>query len=1067
MMDPFVQTRTVGFSLLIAVAAACMSPAAAFAQDDAAFLEELQKSGFRDVALQFAKDHPGAGAAAESKGKLDLLKAELNDPKTPPQRRGQVAVEAVVLARKMLKVPPPGGKKPADAKKQLAHANLRVFLGRMLLGQIRALFQNGVLVGLSKADLLRFGKLAEEALKVLSPAADTIARILEVMGEDDDFDKNWGERLYDETMNRENIAKYLAARVRLYAAWTLPKAVDPANPIPRVAAQVARRGKLLKEAAKQMDFWTRQSKASGVLHESHFLMGVIRWQQGKFTAAEASLKSAIVADAPIVVQFMARAALVRCMLEDKKYTAASEAIEKAIQWTVKQEKTLGANAESLMVLLKADITLSQASDAHRRGEKADYLRLKRSALAVLTKYAVSKPGLKSLLYQKYVERLLDDARAAAKDAPEAPDLLKPEDPTTQPATQPAEPELPRVIDLEADILPKPATLEPFELAALGAVMLAEKRYDAGRYYLRNLTARKDPQAEPFLNEAFFNLGVVLYNLGRNVKAADSFVALVARDPEYPRAVDGLEYAVKIYVGLLAKDATRISVRKNLERALTLAGKLPDGPEKKKLLVQWLFVRGDNLRHLKRFIEAVAQFEKVPVTYPQYYEARYDIVRSYYNYVEQLEGRKALDATMRPACRDAIERARKFLLYVDTEIARLKGTPDGDKLVNGSKLTVTDSRINDKGLVELWIVDMLVNKTPPGPGETKKDLLRKAVPMLEAFPNNFPAKPQRELVAQALGRLTEVWLALGDLDRAVKVLEDFKKRYPEGASGLIRLILDALLNEVERLKKIGLAGQAKKKAEVAVRLVESQIDWVKKFEKDPIVKRDAIYGLTQLAAGLYREAGITQKAVEAYGKLIVNRQKRMVEGMLEYVRKWARANLDATEAGKLTKDFETWREEDYAKADKLAGEGKWSEAAKAVELLRDNIYRNFGPVVRSKKQEVSPELTAIPDDATNYRGLALTYMEMKDYKKARRPWWKLKNTLRGPDQAGGDAKEKSQWWEALYNAIRCDVLDGRKDSCRLHKLRLDIIIKSNPDLGGPEWRDKILELHREIVKFVSN
>lgn len=1067
MMDPFVRTRTVGFSLLIAVAAACVLPAAAFAQNDAAFLGALQKCGLRDVALQFAKDHPGAGAAAASKGRLDLLKIELNDRKTPPKRRAQVAAEAIALAREMLKVPPPGGKTATATKKQLVDANLRVFLGRMLLGQIRGLFQNGVLVGLGKADRLSFGKLAEEAQEALSPAAGKISRILIVMGDDEKFDDNWGETLYEETTNREIVAKYLTARGKLYVARALPKAVDSVDPNPKVAAQVARRVRLLEEAAKEMDFWTKQPQASGVLHESRFLMGVIRWQQGRFVDAETNLKLAIVADAPIVVRFMARAAIVRCMLENKKYAAASEEVEKAIQWTVKQGKTLGANAEYMMVLLKADITLGQASDARRRGQKADYLLLKRSALAVLTKYAISKPSLKGLLYQKYVERLLDDARAAAREAPETPGLLKPEDPATQPATQPAKPERLLVDDLEADILPKSATLEPFELAALGTVMLAEKRYDASRYYLQGLTVRKDSQAEPFLNEAFFNLGVTLYSLGRNVEAANSFVALVARDPEYPQAVNGLEYAVKIYVGLLAKDATRISVRKSLERALSLAEKLPGSPEKNKLLVHWLFVRGDNLRHLKKFIEAVAQFEKVPATDPQYYEARYDIARSYYNYVEQLEVQKVLDVTMRSACNDAIGRARKFRLYVEVEIARLKGTPDGEKLVSGLKLTTTNSRINDKGLVELWIVDMLVNKTPPGSGETKNDLLRKAVPMLEAFPSNFPAKPQRKLVARALGMLTEVWLALGDLDRAVKVLEDFKKRYPDDSSRLIHLILDALLNEVERLKKIGQVAQAMKKAEAAVRLVESQIDWVEKFEKDPVVKRDAVYELTQLAASLCREAGIAKKAAGIYGKLIVDRQKRMAEGMLEYVDKWAKENLDAVKADKLIKSFETRRDEDYAKADKLAGEGKWSEAAKTVELLRNNIYRNFGPVVRLKKQKVSPELTAVPDDATNYRGLALTYMEMKEYKKAKLPWWKLKGALRGPDQAGGDAKEKSQWWEALYNAVRCDVLEGRKKSYGNHKLRLDIAIKAYPDLGGPKWKPKILELHRNLVKLTLN
>ena len=73
----------------VAVALCGVAPEAR-AQDDATFLRELQKQGFRDIALRFAKDHPGVGTVAAGLDQLDLLKAELNDPNTAPQRRAEI-----------------------------------------------------------------------------------------------------------------------------------------------------------------------------------------------------------------------------------------------------------------------------------------------------------------------------------------------------------------------------------------------------------------------------------------------------------------------------------------------------------------------------------------------------------------------------------------------------------------------------------------------------------------------------------------------------------------------------------------------------------------------------------------------------------------------------------------------------------------------------------------------------------------------------------------------------------------------------------------------------------------
>ena len=1080
MKDRSVPTRCVGVCWLLAAVAVCALARPAGAQDDAAFLQELQKQGFVDIALQFSKDHPGVGATAAGREKLDLLQAELNNRNTTPERRAKVAAEAIALAREMLKAEPPRGDTPEAAKKQLAHASLRVFLGRLLLGQIHALFQNAILVGLGRDDRQRFARQADEALKALAPAADTITRVIGVMENDDEFDKHWGEQLYLKTISDRNVARYLTARAKLYVAWSLPADTPqhlPAADQARIQQQVDRRLKLLQEAAQEMEYWTRQPEKSGVKFESLYLLGVIRWQQRDFAKAEGRLTAATVETAPVVIQFMARAALIRTMLDNKQFTKALQAAADAIQWTGKNREQLGPNAEALMVLLKSDITLSQASLAFRRGEMAEYKRLKQAALAELVKYVIAKPDLKASLYQNYVQRLLDDARAAAKIAGPKPELLRPDGPATQPgrgpepsgppsgqpATQPAGPQEPTVEDDEADILPKPATLEPFELAALGAVMLGEKRYDAARYYLEALVARKDAAAKPFLNEGFFNRGIALYELGRDAEAADSFVELAGRDPAYPRALDGIAYAVNIYIGLLRKDATQVSVREKLERALKLLMEdLPASQEQIRKTAEWRFTRGDNLRHLKKFIEAVAQFENVPATDPQYYEARYDIARSCHNYVEQLKEQKAPAALMRSACRDAIDRAKKFLLYVDAEIAKLKGTPAGDEIEPGSTtgLTRLNSKINDKGQAELRIVDLLVNMTPPGPGETKEDLLRTAVPMLEAFPEKYPAKPQRELVAQALGMLAEVWLTLGKIENAVKVVDDFKKRYPKEASGLIRLILDALLNEVERLRKAGLLEQARNKAIVAVRLVESQISWVEDFEEDPVQKRKGLYDLRQLAASLYREAEQHDKAIKNYGQLIVDRQRQMVEGMVDFIQ------TDCTHNPGLIKDALDSQKQYVDEATKQEKEGKWHEAASILENLRDNLWQWTNADFNRRGKKLPAAFNDLPDDATNYKGMALAYMALKDYDNAKRRWWKLANTLRGPDQPGGDVTEKEQWWEAFYNGIRCDLLQNKKDSFALHKLRIDITEKNHPDLGGLNWKPKILQLRRDIIKAMS-
>ena len=131
-------------------------------------------------------------------------------------------------------------------------------------------------------------------------------------------------------------------------------------------------------------------------------------------------------------------------------------------------------------------------------------------------------------------------------------------------------------------------------------------------------------------------------------------------------------------------------------------------------------------------------------------------------------------------------------------------------------------------------------------------------------------------------------------------------------------------------------------------------------------------------------------------------------------------------------------------------------------LNDNIFHFVRPYYVAHKRRVPSGLTALPDDATNYRRMALAFEEMGNYKEARKRWFKLVNTLPGPATEGGAAEAKLQWWEALYRAIRCDLLARDRDACRRHLLFF-------PDVWsacGPVWRRKFRRLIGAMKRFLQ-
>jgi tetratricopeptide (TPR) repeat protein len=1063
----------------VALVAALAGPARA--QTDEQFLAELRKQGFTDLAVQFAKDHPAAGAAAEALERLGLLEAEIDDRNTAPKRRAAATQEAMALLREVLKAAPPTGKSLADQRKQLAYALLQVKLARYLLVvQGRALFQNAEIVGLGAGERKRLRTLAEEGLAVVEPAHATLARILKAMENDDRFDDNWGEQRYIQAESNKNVADFLLARARMFVARTLRAGVVLDDPTPDPEPQ--RRQDLLEAAGKSMEQWSRKPRETGVLYESIYSLGVIRRLAGRPNEAIAALKAAMAQEAPVVVRLMARASLVRTYLEQNKHDLAGETVDQAIQWARDHRGALGPNAEFLLTVMRSYVLDAQSVDAGRRGQPAREKQLHDEAMKILSEYSRQKPELKPALYDRVSTRLMDKARKAAKEARDPasrPALLKPEDPDAPPASRPADEQPIKVVHPEADILPKPAKLHAFELAAMGARMLGEKppQYDAARWYFEALIARKDDVAAKFHDEALFNLAISLYYLGKKVESADRFIELAETNPKYPRTFDGLDYAAEIYVVELQRDATNDAVRAKLERALRLLiDKMPPSDEQKALVAKWRFRLGWILQLQKKYLEAAGQYDRVqpvlppekpgepPRKNPDYYDARFEFARCHYYYVGQLAEAKQLHA-LRPACLKAIDAQKRFSLFAAGEARRLEGTEEGAKIASGTKnVTVLDSRINEGGEAELRVAEIQADLMPPGYGETRETLVRKAIEIVKAFPARYPRKAQRRLLALALGMLIDYHERVGEMDKALEALEKFKKDYPEDAPRVIANILDALVRQVDRLEKAGAAEQAVPKAKAAAAQVESQIQYVRRGEKDPAARAKSLYDLKQRAAGLWLRGREPEKAVTYFRQLIFQRQLEMARAMLAHVQK--NITDDAGLLRDCTKLLAPYAPE---KDDALMGGGEELEQKiRDLEGIRNDLARWVGRYYLDRDKRAPDEfLDPIPEDAVNYKGIAQAFEALGRYDAAKKYWWKLHEALPGPSVASGSAEAKEQWWESGYYAIRCDLLAKNRKACELHLLRIQVWRYRYPYMGGPEWKAKFAKLEDDLRNFLGS
>lgn len=296
-------------------------------------------------------------------------------------------------------------------------------------------------------------------------------------------------------------------------------------------------------------------------------------------------------------------------------------------------------------------------------------------------------------------------------------------------------------------------------------------------------------------KALFKLGVIDFQRGQRVEAAQSWVTVAADHSDQPEAETAIQYGVTASLEVYNQiDKTNPTFIKLVDDALTtLMAKYPHLPAAK----QHTYTLGAFYLENDRFEDAAAAYKTVSKDHPFFADAKYELGAAL---------SKQMEVTTVPA--DRLARANEAKLALAEAQRTLKAAQSAAQGARAKSLKVkmADATLRSaEAMIEL-------------------DQNGEASALLREYDKQFADLP--EMVKEARKANIKVLVNLNSIDQAVAQVKKLVQQFPNEGGPLINEVLSLLNKRREQLVMLNKETEAQKVADDAVDLAGSLLEWAK-------------------------------------------------------------------------------------------------------------------------------------------------------------------------------------------------------------------------------------------------
>lgn len=562
-------------------------------------------------------------------------------------------------------------------------------------------------------------------------------------------------------------------------------------------------------------------------------------------------------------------------------------------------------------------------------------------------------------------------------------------------------------------------LDSMILLAMAVRARGNNDIDKSEKLLKLIVGRDDEITTKVRPQALWYLALIRNDRNENLASAKLFLELAQKYPKHDLARQAVRNAVIIFNSIVQERRRKgvpagSNVREEYVAALDV---LLNNPvwAKEGDTAKWNFDRGwqcmqlaevaENARDRKaveKWIDkALKSFPAVPRTAPEYRYARHLEL--------QLRVKRILSSEME----ESVQR-----IEANSLVTNLKD--------HSEKCRAAALKLKAQGNTGQMMQDLMKwgAKADLGQAEVFYRVLReegKALSILSQIPGNWP---DRESIVQEAAELEIRWLVeRGQVDQAIKKVDEFSKKYPEEADQLVQLVVIQIQKRISQLTlQQDTEEELEKYRGVYLNFAKILYDAVK---DKPLGER---YARTQMYASALIENAKVAEALPLFQELEGRKQaqrdaqKKKIDD--EYAARRSRlaqskgnplalakmANETVSMLGKygITPEHSSIAQGLVDGVAYLSKQNAADPAEKRVEMLADRLKDAY---TEDRIPEMLKRTLAI--DATNIIGLARCYWQMKKYDDAIKMYTDLLGALDPSDD-----EQKKLYWKIQLDLCTC-------------------------------------------------
>ncbi len=696
-------------------------------------------------------------------------------------------------------------------------------------------------------------------LAITTKAADVFDALKTSVTEEKDRIESLGpEKFNDTVIGRLRKLDELRLAGEYFGAWAVfyrALAMDPAD---------AQRAALLKEVlaflVEQSNYVDRPHGETGVQCESLVLAGMASRLLGEYPTADNYLGRAIeVAEtvempearaAVAWVVVLARLEQIKAARDRGDGNAAVAGIERFRTWmAAAAADNLGA--QLAIALLEMDLYRRQAETAAGRGDSAEHARLMTRARRPLLALAEAKPAYRDAVYETVYQTLRHTTDVTGLDPFEQTICLAG---LIRDATQ-----IKRRIETldngvqaeSTDDIRKEAERLKLEMA---------KTFDRAIEVADALLASTDALAVRFRPETLFNRAVCLYERGKLLDSARTFMAVADEHADFDRAETAAGHAVDIAAQLYQDEAMQQhqAVRETFLGTLrVLTQRYPDTDRARYAQ----FFLANVLDRLGRHADAAVEYAKVDGAHPKAIDARYYRLLCLQRRLDELEQADPDEAVLIEQVRGIIAESKK----VTAAATRLKNelaaaqpqTPEVR-----SRLGEVNYFAGDAELIAATVSCLPAIHDYAG-----------ALKLLEDFSKRYPG--HRDLIGSALRIRILAYQGLRRFDEAAGIVDAFLDGAPEQASDVIVSLLSGVRDGVTKARDRGDEAAAAIRAGELRSLAQRLWTWAQKHATT--LEVDEKLAIKSMVADAHLLGGDVEEALKLFDECVAEDAARWPDG----------------------------------------------------------------------------------------------------------------------------------------------------------------------------------------------